>query len=226
MYTDPVPRNIHTITTASRTALVELVNSLLRICTKCSFPQPLITLYPKNAIIPHRILAALLRSMRIPRGRPQPSVQPRARESASTSISKVRICQAVPAHVSFELPSRSSNAFPAHVRQTYLGHLVPELPLCADAPRHGCDSNDYTEHNGGVCAPVLGLGVPTTRGRPDVLGVPVVAMPSAIGPHKLVERNILHVRDLGAAAHECLCGLHCCDVVYCAGICQSPSCIT
>jgi hypothetical protein len=60
-----------------------------------------------------------------------------------------------------------------HTRQTYLGHLVSVLPLRADAPRHSCDSNDYTKHDGGIRAPVLGLGVPTTGGRPDVLGVPV-----------------------------------------------------
>ena len=62
---------------------------------------------------------------------------------------------------------------PIHTRQTYLGHLVSVLFLRADAPRHGCDSDDYTEHDRGVCAPVLGLGVPTTGGRPDVLGVPI-----------------------------------------------------
>lgn len=55
------------------------------------------------------------------------------------------------------------------------------LPVRAHAPGHGCDSDDDTNHDGGVCAPVLGLGVPTTGGGPDVLRVPVVAILSAIG---------------------------------------------
>lgn len=64
---------------------------------------------------------------------------------------------------------------------TYLGDLVPVLSVRAHAPGHGCDSDDNTNHDGGVCAPVLGLGVPTTGRGPDVLRVPVVAMSSAIG---------------------------------------------
>jgi hypothetical protein len=193
------------------------------------FPtQSLITLFPKNAIIPHGTLAAVFLSMRSLRDRPPPSVQPRAPESASTSISKVRTCQAVPKGVSSKLSCKHFSAAPpitTGTQQTYLWHLVSVLSLRADAPCHSCDSDNNTEHNSSVRAPVLRLGVPTTRGRPDVLGVPIVAMSSAIDPHKLVGWELLHVRNLGTAAHECLCGLHYCDVVYCAGICQSRSCI-
>jgi hypothetical protein len=71
----------------------------------------------------------------------------------------------------------------------------------------------------------LGWAYQPPAGDQTCLGYLLVAMPSAIDPGKVVEPDLLHVRNLGAAAHECLCGLHCCDVVYCAGICQSPSCM-
>jgi hypothetical protein len=72
---------------------------------------------------------------------------------------------------------------------TYLGHLVSVLPLRADAPHHGCESKHDTHDNSGVGLPVLWLSVPTTGGRPDVLGVPVVVLSSAIGSHHARARN-------------------------------------
>ena len=71
----------------------------------------------------------------------------------------------------------------------------------------------------------LGWAYQPPAGDQTCLGYLLVAMSSAIEPRKVVVSDSLHVRDLGAAAHECLCGLHCCVVVYCVGICQSPSCI-
>jgi hypothetical protein len=72
---------------------------------------------------------------------------------------------------------------------TYLGHLVSVLPLCADTPGHSCDSKHDTHNNSSVCLPVLRLSVPTTGGRPDVLGVPVVALSSAIESHHARARD-------------------------------------
>lgn len=106
-------------------------------------------------------------------------------------------------------PMRYSNP-PAH---TYLGHLVPVLSLRAQVPRHSGDAEHDTEHDGGVCAPVLGLGVPTTGGGPDVLGVPSRREMVSHWVNFAARPGELHVRDLGSATHECLCGLHCCDVV-------------
>lgn len=71
----------------------------------------------------------------------------------------------------------------------------------------------------------LGWAYQPPAGDQTCLGYLLVAMSSATDPRKVVDSGILHIRDLGTAAHECLCGLHCCDVVYCVGICQSPSCI-
>lgn len=197
--------------------MVELVNSLSSHMYKC-LSQPLFTLYPINAIIPHQIPAALLAFYADPS---------RFCAASCSLICFVQYLEGANLSGCFKMRQHYAISHPNILRipnsqLTYLGHLVSVLSVCADAPRHSCDSNDDTEHNGSVCAPVLGLSVPTTGRRPDVLGVPVVAMSSAIDPCDPANSVFLHVRDLGATAHECLCGLHCGDVVYCAGICQSP----
>jgi hypothetical protein len=70
----------------------------------------------------------------------------------------------------------------------------------------------------------LGWAYQPPAGDQTCLGYLLFAMSSAIELRNVVGAESLHVRDLGAATHECLRGLHCCDAVYCAGICQSPSC--
>lgn len=53
------------------------------------------------------------------------------------------------------------------------GHLVAVLPVCADGPGHGDNAAEHKAHDSCVGLPVVGLGVPTTGRRPDMLGVPV-----------------------------------------------------
>jgi hypothetical protein len=101
----------------------------------------------------------------------------------------VRTCQAVTKHVSRILVFLIQPQVVSTLSNAYLGHLVSVLPLRADAPHHGCESKHDTHDNSGVGLPVLGLSVPTTGGRPDVLGVPVVALSSAIGSHHARVRN-------------------------------------
>ena len=95
----------------------------------------------------------------------------------------MRIDRAVARSVSRILVTTSEPPSCSNPPNAYLGHLVSELPLRADAPHQSCDSKHDTHDNSGVCLPVLRLSVPTTGGRPDVLGVPVVAMLSAIESH-------------------------------------------
>lgn len=52
-----------------------------------------------------------------------------------------------------------------------LGHLVAVLSVCADHPDHADDAAEDQAHDGRVALPVVGLGVPTSGRRPDVLGV-------------------------------------------------------
>lgn len=53
------------------------------------------------------------------------------------------------------------------------GHLVSDFPLRAQVPGQGCEADNDAHEDGGVGAPVGGLGVPATARRPDVLGVSV-----------------------------------------------------
>jgi hypothetical protein len=56
----------------------------------------------------------------------------------------------------------------------------------------------------------LGCAYQPPAGDQTCLGYLFVAMSSAIDRYMLVSWELLHVRNLGTAAHECLCGLHYC----------------
>ena len=53
-----------------------------------------------------------------------------------------------------------------------LRHLVAVLEICAKHPGGSDDAGEHCAHDEGVGFPVGGLGVPTTRRRPDVFRVP------------------------------------------------------
>lgn len=78
----------------------------------------------------------------------------------------------------------------------------------------------------------LGWAYQPPAGDQMCLGYLHIARSSAIGEISLLVREKCNVRDLSSAAHECLCGLHCCDVVCmcCRYLrresCQSPRCIS
>lgn len=59
----------------------------------------------------------------------------------------------------------------AGIEATRLGHLVAVLLLGAKLPDCGSDEEDDAAENSRVLLPVGRLSVPTTRRRPDVLGV-------------------------------------------------------
>lgn len=54
-----------------------------------------------------------------------------------------------------------------------LGHLVTVLPLSTEAEGDRSDTNHKGAHDCGVDPPVGRLGIPTTSGGPNFLGVPV-----------------------------------------------------
>ena len=210
---------------ADGTALVELVESLLRICTNIFTTAALHAVsYPMNAVFPHRVLASSRLSMRSPRGRPPPFVPPRARGSVSTSISKVRTCRAF-ADMSVVFLSQIPAQCRFDLLHAYLGHLVSVLPLRADAPGHSCDSKHNTHDDSRVRLPVLRLSVPTTGGRPDVLRVPVVAKPSAIKSHHTRVQDCYTYGTLAPPPMRTCVGFIVAVMRYCVGICQSPGCV-
>lgn len=51
------------------------------------------------------------------------------------------------------------------------GHLVAVLSVSADAEGNSSNANNECAHDGSVGPPVARLGVPTTSGGPDFLGV-------------------------------------------------------
>lgn len=51
------------------------------------------------------------------------------------------------------------------------GHLIAVLSVSTNAEGNGSNSNDESAHDGGVGPPVAWLGVPTSSGGPNFLGV-------------------------------------------------------
>ena len=77
-----------------------------------------------------------------------------------------------------------------------LGHLVAELAVCGNGPGEPDDADKNEAHNSGVALPVARLRVPTTGGRPDVLGVPGCGQRA--GGRGIGRRRL---RDLSSSAH-------------------------
>lgn len=74
------------------------------------------------------------------------------------------------------LPKRESfgiNSLSAGEERALLGHDVAVLPLRAELPGARDNAEHDEAHDGRILSPVRGLGVPTTRGRPNVLGVAI-----------------------------------------------------
>lgn len=65
------------------------------------------------------------------------------------------------------------NILSAGIEAIRLGHLVTVLLLGAKFPDCSSDEEDDTTEDSRVLLPVGRLSVPTTRRRPDVLGVAV-----------------------------------------------------
>ena len=63
------------------------------------------------------------------------------------------------------------NILSAGIEATRLGHLVTVLQLGANLPDRSSDEEDNAAEDGRVLLPVGRLSVPTTRRRPDVLGI-------------------------------------------------------
>ena len=77
-----------------------------------------------------------------------------------------------------------------------LGHLVAVFALGAEAEGNGSDTNHKGAHDRSVGPPVGWLGVPTTSGGPDFLGVPVRLLLASGGDVR--GKNI---RDLSTSTH-------------------------
>lgn len=75
----------------------------------------------------------------------------------------------------------SGNGLSAGEETAGLGHLVAIFPISADAEGDSSDTNDKGAHDRSVGPPVSWLGVPTTRGGPNFLGVPARSNPLAPG---------------------------------------------
>lgn len=56
---------------------------------------------------------------------------------------------------------------------TYIRHLITVLPIGTHAPHHQTDSHHDGAEDGRVLLPVRRLRVPTSCGRPYVLGVSI-----------------------------------------------------
>lgn len=63
------------------------------------------------------------------------------------------------------------NVLSARIPPLWLWRARPLLPPSAELPRDRANSSHHTGDNNGVGLPVVRLGVPATRGRPDMLGV-------------------------------------------------------
>lgn len=92
----------------------------------------------------------------------------------------------------------SGNGLSAGEETAGLGHLVAIFPIGADAEGDSSDTNDKGAHDRSVGPPVSWLGVPTTRGGPNFLGVPARSNPLAPGGGYGNQGNI---RDLSTSTH-------------------------
>lgn len=59
----------------------------------------------------------------------------------------------------------------AGIESALFWHLCPVFVLGAVIEGHGGESEDNSTHDEGVGFPIRRLSIPTTSGRPDVLGV-------------------------------------------------------
>ena len=66
-----------------------------------------------------------------------------------------------------------ANVLPAGEEAAGLRHLVTIFPVSTDAEGDSSNTNDKGTHDRSVGLPVARLSVPTTRGGPNFLGVPV-----------------------------------------------------
>jgi hypothetical protein len=87
-------------------------------------------------------------------------------------------------------------------------HACPILPLGTDAPHERRQAEYDSTHNCSVRFPVLGLSVPATGWRPDVLGVAngVLAGWDPTGSEASTRYN---VRDLAATALSSVSPIQC-----------------
>ncbi|KAF3397774.1 hypothetical protein F1880_006003 [Penicillium rolfsii] len=76
------------------------------------------------------------------------------------------------------------DVLPAGEEAAGLGHLVAVLPVSTDAESDSSNANNEGTHDRGVGLPVARLSIPTTRGGPNFLGVPVQQYLLAFG-HRL-----------------------------------------
>lgn len=72
-----------------------------------------------------------------------------------------------------EMPGFRADVLPAGEEAAGLGHLVTVLPVSADAEGDGRNTDNKGAHDRSVRLPVARLSVPTTRGGPNFLGVPI-----------------------------------------------------
>lgn len=81
-------------------------------------------------------------------------------------------------HKVYRVTWGSGNGLSAGEETAGLGHLVAIFTISADAEGDGSDTNHKGTHDRSVGPPVSWLGVPTTRGGPDFLGVPAKSISS------------------------------------------------
>lgn len=106
-----------------------------------------------------------------------------------SNVSWIRVAFGSPLAVWSDVQSAGEEA-------ALLGHLVAEFTVCGNGPGEPDDADKNEAHNSGVALPVARLRVPTTGGRPDVLGVPGCGQRAGgrgIGGRRL--------RDLSSSAH-------------------------
>ena len=75
----------------------------------------------------------------------------------------------------------SGNGLSAGEEAAGLWHLVAMFPISADAEGDSSDTKHKSAHDRSVGPPVSWLGVPTTSGGPNFLGVPARSIPLAPG---------------------------------------------
>lgn len=84
-------------------------------------------------------------------------------------------------HKVYRVTRGSGNGLSAGEETAGLRHLVAIFPISADAEGDSSDTNHKGAHDRSVGPPVSWLGVPTTSGGPNFLGVPARSNPLAPG---------------------------------------------
>lgn len=90
--------------------------------------------------------------------------------------------------------------------EAYLWHLVPIFPLRAQASCHQAKTHHHRTHDRRIRLPVRRSRVPSTSGRPDVLGVarsqPSVRQGPALTPSRAISTAKSGLRRTGSSLHH------------------------